>query len=199
MHLELADSLETDDFILVLRSFIARRGQLVHMYSDNGTNFQGANNELSECLKNFNKVKVCDFLTPKGIQWHFNPPQSPHFGGAWERLVRSTKRALQATIQNQCVPESVLRTALIEVEALLNSRPLTHNNCDPADFTALTPYHFLIGRISENYPPDLCDSLETDDFILVLRSFIARRGQLVHMYSDNGTNFQVLTMSSVNV
>ncbi|XP_046576272.1 uncharacterized protein LOC124284247 [Haliotis rubra] len=100
VHIELADSLETDDFILLLRRFIGRRGHPQHIYSDNGTNFKGADNELSQCLSEFKQDKIGDFLAPQGIQWHFIPPHSPHFGGAWERLVRSTKTALRATLSS---------------------------------------------------------------------------------------------------
>ena len=160
VHLELADSLETDDFILVLRNFIGRRGHPSCIYSDNGTNFVGANNELKKCLDDLKQSKVTDFLAPQGIEWHFSPPLAPHFGGAWERLVRSVKTALKATLKDLHVSDSVLRTALIEVEAVLNSRPLTHNSPDPDDYQALTPNHFLLGRADTTVPPDIFSDRE---------------------------------------
>ncbi|TWW67283.1 hypothetical protein D4764_02G0003240 [Takifugu flavidus] len=54
----------------------------------------------------------------------FNPPASPHFGGIWERKISSVKRALQVVIGAQAVPEDVLLTVLIEVEGILNAKPL---------------------------------------------------------------------------
>ena len=155
VHIELADSLETDDFLLILRNFIGRRGHPRYIYSDNGTNFVGANNELKRCLDNLSQGNITDFLVPQGIEWHFSPPLAPHFGGAWERLVKSVKIALKATIKDLYVCESVLRTALIEVEAILNSRPLTHSSPDPDDYQALTPNHFLLGRADVVIAPDI--------------------------------------------
>ena len=108
VHLELADSLETDDFILVLRNFIGRRGHSAEIHSDNGTNFVEANHELRDCLAKLKQDTVKNYLAPRGIKWHFNPPLAPHFGGAWERLVRSVKTALKATVKDVCVSESVL-------------------------------------------------------------------------------------------
>ncbi len=81
IHIELADSLETDDFILCLRNFIGRRGLPREMYSDNRTNFKGANEELKHCLKNLHQDKIRAHLAPQGISWHFNPPLAPHWGG----------------------------------------------------------------------------------------------------------------------
>ena len=62
---------------------------------------------------------------------------------------------MNASLGQQIVTESVLRTALIEVESILNSRPLTHNSSDPKDYTALTPNHFLLGRANNMITLDL--------------------------------------------
>ena len=46
IHIEVAQSLETDSFILLLRRFIERRGNIHLMRSDNGTSFVGAIKKL---------------------------------------------------------------------------------------------------------------------------------------------------------
>ena len=160
IHLELADSLLTDDFIMALRCFICRRGQPAEIFSDNGTNFKGAERELQENLHQLDQERIHKFLQRSHTTWHFIPPYSPHFGGVWESLVKSVKRALQAVLKEQIVTESVLRTTLIEVEAVVNSRPLTYNSSDPTDFTALTPNHFLHGGATIITPPG---SFETQE------------------------------------
>jgi hypothetical protein len=48
IHLELVSNLTAEAFIAVLKCFIARRGLIDHLYSDNGSNFVGANRELKE-------------------------------------------------------------------------------------------------------------------------------------------------------
>ncbi|XP_074659583.1 uncharacterized protein LOC141912256 [Tubulanus polymorphus] len=148
VHLEVADSMETDTFLLILRNFIGRRGQPSHIYSDNGSNFVGAERELRECLTQLNQSRISNFCHEKGIKWTFNSPCAPHFGGVWERLVRTVKAAIKSVLKGQSFPENVLRTTLIEVEASVNSRPLTYNSVDPADFTPITPNHFLHGGAS---------------------------------------------------
>ena len=57
--------------------------------------------------------------------------------------MKSVKTVLRLVLKETYVTESVLGTALIEVEAVLNSRPLTHNSTDPDDYVAFTPNHFL--------------------------------------------------------
>lgn len=79
-------SLETDVFI---------NGPPSDTYSDNGTNFVRADQEFKQSLEERNQSQISDFLSQKDIQWHFNPPYSPHFGGIWERLVQSCKKALK--------------------------------------------------------------------------------------------------------
>ncbi|XP_064625967.1 uncharacterized protein LOC135486798 [Lineus longissimus] len=153
VHLELADSLSTDDFLLCLRRFIGMRSQPRRIFSDNGTNFVGANTELRRCLQQLDHHKILQYVTPLKIEWYFNPPTAPHFGGAWERLVRSVKKALSTVIANVQVSEAVLRTALVEVQAIVNNRPLTYASEDVNDFEALTPNHFIFGRAAEGLSP----------------------------------------------
>jgi hypothetical protein len=147
---------------MVLRCFISRRGQPSEIFSDNGTNFRGAEKELMDCLQQLDQDKVHNFLLIYHIQWNFIPPHAPHFGGAWERLVGSVKRTLKAILKESCVTESVLRTALAEVEVVVNSRPLTYNSSDTADFSALTPNHFLHGGTSKINPVGHFDLKEID-------------------------------------
>ena len=66
---------------------MARRGRPAHIWSDNGTNFIGADQELRKELVKWNQERITDELSKDRIQWHFNPPASPHFGVAWERMV----------------------------------------------------------------------------------------------------------------
>jgi hypothetical protein len=148
IHLELVTELTTQAFIATLRRFTARRGKPEIMYSDNGTNFVGSNRELRDLydfLKNYsNDVALCS--DAEGISWHFIPARSPHFGGLWEAGVKSIKYHLRRVIGEQLMTYEDFSTLLAQVEAILNSRPLTCLSSDPNDFHALTPAHLLIGR-----------------------------------------------------
>ncbi len=81
-----------------------------------------------------------------------NPPAAPHFGGAWEREIRSIKSALRVVIGSQSVPEDVLQFVLIEVEGILNSKPLGYVSSDVADLDPVTPNTLLMGRRDSSLP-----------------------------------------------
>jgi hypothetical protein len=125
IHIELATDLTTQEFLGAL----SRHPH--NLYSDNGTNVVGANNELKE-LRNFLKKqetqnKIYTELTNIGINWHFIPAKSPHMhmGGLWEANVKSIKSHLKNLLGNSQLTQNELYTLLMRIEACLNSRPLT--------------------------------------------------------------------------
>lgn len=144
VHLEVAGSLSTDSAIMALRRFIARRNCPSELHSDNGTNLRGADVELKKAAL----AAMEEEASVRFIQWRYIPPSAPFMGGAWERLVRSVKNALQVTLHERAPKEEVLATLLVEAEHTINSRPLTHVSTSADDEEALTPNHFLLGEPS---------------------------------------------------
>lgn len=139
VHIELVTDLSTDAFLAALERFVSRRGLPQAIYSDNATNFIGANN-----LLNLDTKRISDFFANRSIRWSFIPARSPHQGGLWESAVKSGKSALKKTIGNQILTREELNTVLIKIEAILNSRPLCRSP-DPGQL-ALSPAHFLVGE-----------------------------------------------------
>ena len=66
MHIEVTNSLDVDSFILALRRFMARRGTVSSIWSDNGRNFVGARTELQRAFKEMKHDKVKNFLQEDG-------------------------------------------------------------------------------------------------------------------------------------
>ena len=100
-----------------------------------------------------------------GIQWRFNIPRAPWWGGVFERLVRFTKRCLRKILGQAKFTYDELLTALVEIEMVLNSRPLTYISADDLE-EPLTPSHLLIGRRLMNFPDHLLaanQEIESDD------------------------------------
>ncbi|KAE8292497.1 hypothetical protein D5F01_LYC09867 [Larimichthys crocea] len=151
VHVDILSSIDTDAFLMALRRFIARRGKPFELLSDQGTNFKGGDRELQEAFAAL-QPDLQEQLAPQQIHWKFNPPSAPHFGGCWEREIRSIKQALQVTLGAQPVTEEVLRTLLIEVEGILNSKPLGYTSSDIADPDPITPNSLLIGRPDASLP-----------------------------------------------
>ena len=87
-----------------------------------------------------------------------NPPSAPHFGGAWESLVKSTKRTLVAILNQQAETDEILVTALTIVGNVLNDRLLTSD--DPEEPEMITPNHLLTGRANPNSQADMFNDSE---------------------------------------
>ena len=128
IHIEVASSLQTDSFIQALRRFIARRGGIRQLRSDNGTNFRGADNELRRAISELDQEKIGAFLSEQGcdwIRWERNTPTASHMGGVWERQIRTVRSVLTALLKSspKVLDEETLRTFFAEAEAIVNSRP----------------------------------------------------------------------------
>ncbi|XP_073956369.1 uncharacterized protein [Choristoneura fumiferana] len=159
IHLELVSDLTSEAFIAAFKRFVARRGKCTHIWSDQGRNFVGANKELVAAWKEAQlefKDQVAVSLASDGTQWHFIPAYSPNFGGLWEAGVKSLKYHLKRTVTTNLTFEE-MTTVLCEIEACLNSRPLSPINDEDTDnIEPLTPGHFLISEAPINVPsPDL--------------------------------------------
>src|SRR5207245_2044636 len=116
-----------------------------HVYSDCGTNFVGAQPSLQAAFSSastgaFNSA-VGSSLANDNIQWHFNPPASPHFGGLWEAGVKSTKKHLNLVMGSspKLLTYEDFVTVLKKIETYLNSRPLCPVSTDADDQEVLTP------------------------------------------------------------
>uniref|UniRef100_A0A1Y1N1K0 Integrase catalytic domain-containing protein n=4 Tax=Photinus pyralis TaxID=7054 RepID=A0A1Y1N1K0_PHOPY len=156
VHLELATDLTASTFLLVLKRFIARRGIPKELYSDNGTNFVGAYNQLKNIRHELalltKNEELQNFITKNNIEWHFMPANSPHMGGLHEAAVKSAKCLLYKLINNVHFTYEDFYTLLCQIEGVLNSRPLTTMSTDPNDYSVLTPGHFLIGEALVTIP-----------------------------------------------
>ena len=112
VHIESLDDMSTPAFINAIRNVIAIRGPIREIWCDQGTNFIGAIQKLTE----------------KGIlEFKLNPPTASHMGGVWERMIRTARNVLQNIMKNHNgrLDTSSLRTLMYEVMAIINSRPLS--------------------------------------------------------------------------
>ncbi|XP_076246288.1 uncharacterized protein LOC143186494 [Calliopsis andreniformis] len=127
VHIKLVHDYTTSAFLAALDRFVARRGIPSCIFGDNGTNFVDTHNK-------------CGAM---GIQWRFNPPSAPHFGGMHETGEKSVKHHLKCTLREFTPTGEEMQTLLCKIEASLNSRPIAPLSDDPDDYAPLTPGHSL--------------------------------------------------------
>ena len=144
VHIETADTLDTDSFLNYLYRFMVRRGESCLLRSDNGSNFVGAERKLRKEIEAWNKERIQEAMSQRGIRWLFNPPAASHMGGVWEHQIRSVRRILSTIMTEQVPTSEMLTTLLVIAEGIINNRPLTPASDDPNDLEPLTPNHLLI-------------------------------------------------------
>ncbi|KAA8578565.1 hypothetical protein FQN60_002572, partial [Etheostoma spectabile] len=156
IHVEMLEDMTTNALINGLRCFIAIRGAVRLIKSDQGSNFVGAKNELAEALKEMDADRLAVFLADKQCDFSMNAPQSSHVGGVWERQIRSVRSILRSTLalSSGRLNDASLRAFFYEAMAIVNSRPLTVDNLsDPHSLEPLTPNHLLTMKSVQALPP----------------------------------------------
>lgn len=156
IHVELASDMTTQTFLACLKRFISRRNKPTKIYCDNGSYFKGANNVLKDLYDTLNSTdhqnEIINFSNFERISFHFIPSYSPVFGGLWEAGIKSIKYHMKRVIGNTVLTYEELYTVIVQIEGILNSRPLTPVSRDTDDMTYLTPGHFLTGAPLTSYP-----------------------------------------------
>ena len=127
VHLEVVCDLSTTTFLMAFRRFAARRSLPQVIMSDNATTYTSAAQELTDSL---NSAEIRSVLGREGIVWKFIPKKAPWFGGYWERLIGLTKSSIKKTLGRAHITLLTLQTIVVEIEALLNDRPLTYVSDD---------------------------------------------------------------------
>ena len=92
-----------------------------------------------------NQSEVKSYLSTVRVEWTFNLEKAPWRGGLFERMVRSTKRCLKKVISRARLSYDEMHTAVVKVEAIINSRPLTFMLSGDTE-EPLTPTHLMVGR-----------------------------------------------------
>ncbi|KRY30334.1 hypothetical protein T01_9093, partial [Trichinella spiralis] len=197
IHLELVPDQTIESFLRALRRFVARRGRPDTIQSDNFRTFHQANVFLKHLFSGQNWETVQRHLASERVEWIFITERAPWCGGYWERLVRSVKTALKATLGQCLASPDELRTVLCEVEARVNDRPLTFVGSDIQEEMALTPAHFLVGRSLTAFP-DRSDRASRGTMSSSLRHLLRRwsyQRKLVDAFWKRWQREYVVTLS----
>ena len=142
VHLELVPDMSAQTFLRSFKRFTARRGIPLKMISDNGKTFVSAAQTIEKIMTS---LEVQQHLVGLKVKWVFNLEKAPWWGGFYERMIQSMKRCLKKTIGKAKLTYDELSTALTEVEAILNFRPLSYVSSEDLQ-EPLTPSHLLTGR-----------------------------------------------------
>jgi hypothetical protein len=141
-HLDLVTEMTAVAFLRSLKRFTSRRGVPIKILSDNGSTFKAADRILTSIWKH---PSVRNHIMENRITWQFNVERAPWWGGVFERMIQTAKRLLRKMIGTSRLTYDELMTAVIEVEGIINSRPLTYMSSGEM-LEPLTPSHLLCGR-----------------------------------------------------
>ena len=164
VHLDVVPDLNAGTFIRSFKRFIGRRGILRLVVTDNAKTFKSASRTLSTVFK---LPAVQKFLLDHRITWRFNLERAPWCGSFFERLIRCVKRCLKKILRNTRLTYEELLTVVVDIECVLNSRPLTFVHSEDME-EPLTPSHLMLGRRIRSIPDDIVIEEEKENKVVIL-------------------------------
>ena len=188
ISLELVEDLTTLSFLQAFRRHCSIFSTPRFILADNAQTFRCAEQNLAQLLSLFDSPAIQHTLAHKRITFRYISARSPHWGGAYERLIGLTKTCLKKVLGRSLVTFSELSTLLKEIQAVLNDRPLTYINSDIHDLQPLTPSQLLFGYNTTPLPYPPYDASEPFDPTFgdkndILRAH-TRRSALYHHFSS---------------
>ena len=158
VHLELISNTTTKKFVKCLKRLVARRGKPTTIYSDNAKSFQAAAKWLKQIIKS---EQLHEHLTKENINWKFNLPKAPWWGGHFERLIGVIKQALYKSLKKTSLRSSELEEVLLDIEIDMDNRPLTYTEED-IQRPILTPNSTILGRDTKMVDGNMIEEEEED-------------------------------------
>ena len=171
VHSELVPDMTVQVFLNCLRRFAATRGTPSLIVSDNAKIFKAAKILLKNLYKD---QRFRGYIANQGITWRFNLSKAPWWGSSYERMIGTMKRCLRKVLSNARMTFEELQTVLVEVERILNSRPLTYEH-DDVGSEVLSPAHLICGRRPLSIPDHTVEDDVTDSKLLKRFRYLALR------------------------
>ena len=160
IHLEVVTDMTTQTFLQAFRRFVGRCSLPSQMISDNGSTFLAAAEDIQRLLKD---PSINNYMANRSVQWTFIPKRAPWFGGFYERLIGMTKNVLKKTLGRSLVTLNELNTLVVEVEAVINDRPITYVPSDVGEPEPLSPSMLARGHNITMLPHRFITKDDIDD------------------------------------
>ena len=163
VHLELTNTLTTDEFLQAFSRMTSRRGLCNTVWSDNANTFKASTKEIKKIYDQpktqsqfiwdtLDQDRIKSEFASKEINSKFITERSPWRGGWWERFCRAVKEPLRKVLGRALLTFTELNTLLVRIEGIINLRPLTAARDDDRDPLPITPAHLAIGRPLSHLP-----------------------------------------------
>lgn len=163
VHLDLVSDGSTLAFLHMMRRFFARRGVPKSITSDNAPTFALGEVILSEGLRRAkDDPAITKEMSDRQIDWIYNTPYAPWQGGVYERLIQSVKLAMHKFLGRTIPTREELATLIIEIEGMLNTRPLLYVESEVETNRVLRPIDFLQNEFEVPPPFEVEDDLVGD-------------------------------------
>lgn len=137
--MEVCENADVESFLLAFERFISLRCKPTDVYCDLGSTNVAASKELSELLKR-EAVTIRNKMFQKGVNFHFNPQATPHWGGSYERAIRTARKCMKPALESiKGLTHEVLSTVVATCTRIINERPIAWGQ----DGLPLTPHEAI--------------------------------------------------------